>query len=418
MNRFIRTTIAVLLAVLFLGALALGMMPPALAAPATTIRYVAPGGNCGGATPCYATIQAAVDAASDGDEIKVAQGTYTDIHARAGITQVVYISKSVTIQGGYAANNWSVADPGAHATILDAGGKGRVLYVTSYNDITIQDLRVTGGDAAGLGGDPWGNDAGGGVFVNMTPVHLRHIVVANSKAYRGGGLFLNSSDSVIQDCEIISNTADSGAGLYLVGGHDRLQRNVIRTNRSDWGGGGLLLNGSDSTLTNNVIIDNQAGTYEGGGIFFYAGAPQLLYTTIANNSKSGVFVDNGGGNFSTMVTMTNTIISGHAVGVKISSRQNNTVALAATLWHGNATNREIGGGVINHTKDFSGDPAFAADGYHLTASSAAINKGIDAGVHNDIDGEIRPWGGGYDIGVDEFGSIKAHRLYLPVILNK
>ena len=402
------------LLVLFLAALS----PLTNAAPAVATRYVAPGGNCGSAAPCYATVQAAVDAASDGDEIRVAAGTYTDIHVRQGITQTVYISKSITIKGGYASANWTTADPAAHPTILDAQGKGRVLYVTSYNAITVQDVRVTGGDAAGLHGDPWGNDAGGGVFVNGTPVHLHNIVVANSKAYRGGGLFLNGSAAIIEGCEILSNTADSGAGAYLVGGSDHLERSIIRANKSDWGGGGLFLNGSDSILTNNVIIDNQAGTYEGGGIFLYSGAPRLLYTTLANNSKSGIFVDNGGGSFSTMVTMTNTIISGHTVGVKLSSRQNNTVTLTATLWHGNGADRESGSGVINHTKDYGGDPAFAADGYHLTASSAAIDKGVDAGVHKDIDGEIRPWSGGYDIGADEFGSIKARRLYLPVMLNK
>ena len=39
----------------------------------------------------YTTIQEAVDAASQGDLIKVAEGSYTDIHQRSGITQVVYI---------------------------------------------------------------------------------------------------------------------------------------------------------------------------------------------------------------------------------------------------------------------------------------------------------------------------------------
>ncbi len=36
------------------------------AAPGT--RYVAPHANCAGATPCYATLQAAIDAAQAGDK--------------------------------------------------------------------------------------------------------------------------------------------------------------------------------------------------------------------------------------------------------------------------------------------------------------------------------------------------------------
>jgi hypothetical protein len=37
-------------------------------------HYVTPGGDCGGSTPCYGAIQAAVDAASNGDIVKVSQG--------------------------------------------------------------------------------------------------------------------------------------------------------------------------------------------------------------------------------------------------------------------------------------------------------------------------------------------------------
>jgi len=85
----------------------------------TNTLYVSPGGNCGGVTPCYATLQAAVDAASDLDLIKVAAGTYTDVHARprsditttGSVSQVVYLSKTLQLQGGYTTTNWATPYP-------------------------------------------------------------------------------------------------------------------------------------------------------------------------------------------------------------------------------------------------------------------------------------------------------------------
>ena len=40
--------------------------------------------------------------------------------------------------------------------------------------------------------------------------------------------------------------------------------------------------------------------------------------------------------------------------------------------------------------------------YHLRFGSAAINRGVDAGVTTDLDGNPRPYGAGFDIGAYEF----------------
>ncbi|MEW6249230.1 MAG: HYR domain-containing protein [Planctomycetota bacterium] len=79
--------------------------------------YVNPDGNCGGQTPCFTTIQAAIDAASAGDTIHVAAATYE---------QALVINKAVRLLGA-----------GRTVTIIDATGAAAAIAV---------DIQEPGGD--------------------------------------------------------------------------------------------------------------------------------------------------------------------------------------------------------------------------------------------------------------------------------
>ena len=62
-----------------------------------------------------------------------------------------------------------------------------------------------------------------------------------------------------------------------------------------------------------------------------------------------------------------------------------------------------------------GDPKFVDplhDDYYLQFGSAAIDHGVDAGVHTDLDGLPRPKGLGFDLGAYEYQNIRY--LWLPV----
>lgn len=172
-----------ILAVLVIGNALIATLLVSAAAPAQAtgaIHHVAPGGSCGGPSPCYSTIQAAVDAAGSGDEIRVAGGVHTDLHVRprldvtatGWVTQVVYVNKTIAIRGGYATTNWSTPDPSNNLTTVDALGQGRGLYLTGNISTTIEGLRITNGNASQLGGMVRGDGASldvGGVSMRSPP---------------------------------------------------------------------------------------------------------------------------------------------------------------------------------------------------------------------------------------------------------
>jgi hypothetical protein len=442
------------------------------------LLYVAPGGSCGGPPNCYASVQAAVDAAVSGDEIRVATGVYTDVHIRPRhdftttgvVTQTVYVSKTVTIRGGYSAG-FSDWNPALYTTTLDAQGQGRVFYIIGNISPTIEGLHVTGGDAAGLGGyEYYGTyDAGGGVYVMTATVALSHNQVFSNAATSGGGVFLGYSSGKVDGNTIFNNSvATGGGGVFLYHGSATLTGNTIMSNTSQNLGGGMYLfdtsaalNGntisnnaanslgggvdvascsptfsgnvisgnaankgggiylwySRSVLTNNVIAGNQASA-TGSGLWIGGSQPRLLHTTVTRNTGgdgSGILVtDSGSGTYSTLA-MTNTILVSHTTGISVNV--GSTTTLNGILWFNTPVTVSHAAATLIVQNQYVGDPAFGPDGYHLTAGSAAIDKGVPAGVLTDIDGQPRP-PTNPDLGADECwppGFPKS--LYLPVVMR-
>lgn len=261
------------------------------------VLYVAPGGDCNGASPCYASVQAAVDAGDSSDEIRVAAGSYTGVSAREDVTQVAYISQTVTIRGGYTTDNWTVSDPDANPTTLDAEGGGRVLYITGDISPTIEGLRITGGDAAGLGGGYFGFDCGGGVYLCYanSATTLNNNQVFRNTAYIGGGVCVHHGAAKLSDNTISSNTASDGGGLWLNSDTAAFSGNTIVSNIANQTGRGLFALSSSAVFTANTIMSNTSSNM-GGGLFFQGGDGTLSGNVIRGNADSGTgYPWNGGG---------------------------------------------------------------------------------------------------------------------------
>jgi hypothetical protein len=75
-------------------------------------------------------VQAAIDALAPTSYTVNLAGTCAGVQMRGGISQTAYISRSVTLQGGYTHTNWLAApNPDTYPTTLDAQNAGRVVYI-------------------------------------------------------------------------------------------------------------------------------------------------------------------------------------------------------------------------------------------------------------------------------------------------
>lgn len=429
-----------------------GLNPPAQADPGT--RYVAPDGDdareCTNYSNRCRTVQRAVDAADPGDEILVATGTYT----AAGQPWVVDVRKNVTIRGGYS-GDFATWNPDTYPTTLDGEGQRRVMHIFGIVDITptLETLRLTRGatdfDGGGISAtsahviisgcqifDSASEWNGGGISLNNAVAMLaNNDIFSNTTGGNGGGVFLDgSANATLVRNRIFENVASNDGGgiaLYWDSDNASLTGNQIHHNQAAWGGGGIAFHESHNIrLVNNLVADNHltlSGS-DGAGIQLAASDALLLHTTIAHNSGgngSGVSIAciwSGPTCTPSTATLTNTILVSHTVGIDI--REHNTVILEAVLWgegiwangsdwYGSGT---IVTGALAH--NYWGDPGFvnpAAGDYHI-GPGMAINRGVAAGVTNDIDGDPRPAPLGTlpDLGADEFSQ---RCIYLPLVVN-
>jgi parallel beta-helix repeat protein len=205
------------------------------------------------------TIQAAIDAATDGDTVLVADGTYTEninFEGKAITVTSVNGSKVTTIDGGKL--NVVVA-------FVTKEGAGSVL-----NGFTITN---------GLAGD-------------------------QSPSFgEGGGIFIeNTASPIITNNVITANGACDGAGIAVAFAGPLIQGNTITNNfqagcSGGIGGGGISIRGESSgtRVIGNVIANNLManGSINGGGLLLSAvGSPLIQNNTISNNNQFGITMIN------------------------------------------------------------------------------------------------------------------------------
>jgi hypothetical protein len=255
----------------------------------------------------FTTIQEAVDAAAiEGDEIRMAAAEYTGVATRNEMNQVVYIDKSLLIQGGYTENNWTIPDPSFYATSVNAEGQGRAITVfgvlSRLVKVTINGLTLTGGYAK----DANGGSDGGGLLVLGANVSLNENTVTGNLAVNGGGIAaqgatLYMTSNYITRNEARGEDASAGGGLNLHGSTATLYGNWFDHNSAKGVntalGGALSADASSIVMDGNSFIANRAegAAVFGGGVILANSTGYLYNSRINHNQALGVQHSQGGG---------------------------------------------------------------------------------------------------------------------------
>ncbi len=321
------------------------------------------------------TIQAGIDAASVGDTVLVACGTYYehDILMKPGISLVsetgaadcvtidaqqqgrvllcdpvddFTLLKGFTITGGYGAHGAGMACYDSNPTLTNivftgnsaSGWSGGGLYAM-YSSPTLTNVTFSGNTASG---------SGGGMYCRVSVASLTDVVFSDNEASAGGGMCEYWSSTTLNGVVFSANRAGGGGGMWTHSSSTSTLTDVVFSENSVEGsscagGGGLYCGTSASPVLTDVEFSNNTatGVWSRGALCCYEDChPELTNVTFSGNSA--VY---GGGvtcNVSSFVLLTNCIIAFSEIGPAVLCDDTSGAALTCCDVYGNAGGDWVG----------------------------------------------------------------------------
>ena len=376
------------------------------------VFYVVPGGAGTGDgsswTNAEDSIQDAVDAATNGDELWVAAGTYT-----ATTDPVVTMKEGVAIYGGFAGTEITRNARDWESNLTSIDGQSTRRCVNGANNATLDGFTITRGYSAAYGG--------GMLNHSSSPIVTNCTFTGNSADNTGGGMMNYSSSPIVTNCTFTGNSANTdGGGMMNYSSSPTVTNCTFKENEAAAAAGMANYISSSPTVTNCTFKENEAAA--AAGMANSSSSPTLTNCTFSGNSASygGAMLNdnssptvenctfteneatqNGGGMYndsSSSPTLTNCILWGDTGGEIYNDSSTPTVTYSC-----------IEGGYTG-TGNSSDAPLFVdgtddGDGWNLRlqAGSPCIDAGTATGAPaSDIVDIARPQGVGIDMGAYEY----------------
>ncbi|MCH8006449.1 MAG: right-handed parallel beta-helix repeat-containing protein [Planctomycetes bacterium] len=223
------------------------------AARAQTIWYVDDSNpNCPGSGTLvdpYCAIQDGIDAASNGDEVIVAAGTYNET--------INFLGRAITLRSA----------TGPNVTTIDGTGHFHVVQCVSGEgpDTVLDGFTITGGNAHGTFQD----HQGGGMLNSASSPTVMNCIFSGNTAGAGGGMLNSASNPTVMNCIFSGNTAFTA---FFSGF-----------------GGGMWNQDSSPIISNCTFTGNSVGCCgEGGAIYNFNSSPTVTNCILWGNTPNEI----------------------------------------------------------------------------------------------------------------------------------
>ncbi len=261
-------------------------------------------------TPCYCTLQAAINATSNGDTITVAASTYT-------VGGLVTVDKTLTLLGAQAGVT-ACGRAGAESVLSNSQGMRIAASNVVIDGFTVQDSVVAAFTGYGIWMDP---------SVNVTGTHVVNNIFQNNIV--GVGLANKGpSQALIQHNAFTTNNQPGGAGgsgIYtdeFVGGQVTnvlIDANCFTSNEN----AGVGFSSTDTTKPDSDIeISNNSFDMNGRGIYFFNTNASTVHDNKITNST--VPTDGGTsvaiavfGDVNVLTILNNDLLTGALRGIRV-----------------------------------------------------------------------------------------------------